>query len=95
MRPTHPTWTMQLRRTGEHGDQTDEDGEQQQGHLHQVVGHQPEMLHLLGYEVERNAVLAAIGAVVATATIMGFQYACYVYFLAPAPLEEGDLPFIS
>ena len=52
-------------------------------------------MRLLGYEVERNAVLAALGAVAATSTILGFQYVCYSYFLAPSPSEEGDLPFIN
>ena len=55
----------------------------------------PQTMRLLGCEVERNAVLAALGAVAATSTILGFQYVCYSYFFAPAPLEEGDLPFIN
>ena len=55
----------------------------------------PIMWMVLGYEVERNAVLAALGAVAATGTILGLQYVFYIVFLAPAPLEEGDLPFIS
>ena len=60
-----------------------------------ALGRQPIMCRVLGFEVERNAVLAALGAVVATGTLLGFQYAFYIVFLAPAPLEEGDLPFIS
>eukprot|EP01043_Picozoa_sp_COSAG02_P018087 COSAG02_NODE_835_length_16654_cov_52.747569_3_plen_90_part_00 len=55
----------------------------------------PIMCRFLGFEVERNAVLAALGAVVATGALLGFQYAFYIVFLAPAPLEEGDLPFIT
>ena len=44
---------------------------------------------------DRNSVLAAIGAVTITGTIMSFQYAVFVYLMMPAALEEGDLPFID
>ena len=52
-------------------------------------------INVLGCELERNAVLAALGAVSITATLLGVQYCIYVFLLAPAPLEEGELPFIS
>lgn len=52
-------------------------------------------INVLGCELERNAVLAALGAVAITATLLGIQYCIYVFLLAPAPLEEGELPFIS
>ena len=48
---------------------------------------------LLGFD--RNSLLAAVGAVTMTAAILTFQYAVYVYAMAPAALEEGDLPFIG
>lgn len=90
-----PPAMMALQQRRKQSKQTEQTEQTACGDEPQRARQLPQTMRLLGCEVERNAVLAALGAVAATSTILGFQYVCYSYFFAPAPLEEGDLPFIN